>query len=223
MDDAFLISTFWPAYVAAGQQVTDDLSNQFRHYALNTYYPYWPNTSSLSFTAEETWMTASGSTYWLPLAITSQGSSIQAMTVVTGSLSDNYFVATSSAGLVNVALPPLLQRKSYDGLMTVMPDGPHIYAYVSPGKRTDNGSDSEIWPPYPVSGSQLVSGSSTAATASNFARIYATQPNGGTGVASASLWQEISSERFWKVQVVYCSSSITTYVPVDGPPSLTSY
>lgn len=86
---------------------------------------------------------------------------------------DNYLVAVRGSETIKVAKPFKLRRSSYDGQTEEILGITHSYTYVDKNARTDRVSsknwDQRIYPPYKVGD-----------------RIYATIPDGGTGVKDDS-------------------------------------
>jgi len=70
VDSDLLVDSVAPTYEAAGQQITDDFANGFRHYDLNVYYPVYPliPSSSATYVTESRWSTIANNTFWAPLA-----------------------------------------------------------------------------------------------------------------------------------------------------------
>jgi hypothetical protein len=94
--------------------------------------------------------------------------------------------ATGTAVLNNniVALPPDLQKVTYDGKTVALVNGTHVYAFVGPGLRTDQVTlpdgttpllPSVIWPPYLAT---------SGVTPTGWNAIYVDTPDGGTGVTT---------------------------------------
>ncbi len=130
------------------------------------------------------------------------------------------------SGIVNVALPRQLQRRTYDSQSVVLPDNTHVYAYLGPGVRSDTTNDpitgsltsvALIWPPYlPSSG--------TASNGWNIINVY-TPPNGtgltGSGGGPITL-MEIGTERRWLVQAVICYGGQMAYRLNENNPMATT-
>jgi hypothetical protein len=125
--------------------------------------------------------------------------------------------ASCNVSNVNCALPPLLQRQSYDGQNINCVDGQHSYSYISPGKRTDtlnsslgtNTYNSVIWPPY-------------LATTGNTPIVWKTvtvyKPTNNTRVSGLN-YQVRDDHRGWEVQAQYCDNGVSANVFVPSPPT----
>jgi hypothetical protein len=74
IDDTLLTGSVAPTLAAAGQQVTSQVADQFRHYSLNAYYPTFPVQGPVSYVTESTWTTQTSASFWLPLATNTSGS-----------------------------------------------------------------------------------------------------------------------------------------------------
>lgn len=128
------------------------------------------------------------------------------------------------ASIVPVALPRLLQRRTYDGQTLNLPDGPHTYTYVAAGVRFDASADpvsgpltasAIIWPPYlPDTGS--------APLGWNYINVYS--PPGGTGLTVSGMaitLMEIGTERDWLNVTPICYASHSAYLLTTSNPTAT--
>lgn len=189
---------------------------------------YITGTHALTFTstsgtgAAGTYTVDSGGTV-STLNLTNSGSGYLTAPVV-GFSSPGSGTSASAIATVqntNVALPPLLQSKTYDGKTVVLYDGQHIYAYRQPGFRSDTTLDpvagtmtltstSIIWPPYLVK---------IGLTPVGWNVITACKPTNGTGVIDDSgnpvLWQDITPGRAWKNEGAVCYQGVPAFVLLD--------
>ena len=105
----------------------------------------------------------------------------------------------------SVALPPDLQKNTYDGKTVVLPNGTHVYAFVSAALRTDQTTlpdgtspalNSAIWPPYLAS--------TFSGTPAGWNTIWYDTPSGGTGVSGVAKMDTNRAARRWEVSEPNC-------------------
>ena len=133
--------------------------------------------------------------------------------------------AEATAGpVLNVALPRQLQRRTFDGLSLILPNGIHTLAWLANGLRTDTSpspvsgsivSTASIWPPYLA---PQTTGSVTP-NGWNYINIY--QPPGGTGLtvgSSSIIYMEVGTERHWENDQAVCIGGTSSFwIPSSNP------